>query len=1054
MSNAWDETVRPRFFSIPVTRWRGWLRLALGTALAAAAFSAAQAQEQGASSSSTSASASAPLQQVVVTGSRIERAKDLQSSSPLVTVSSDSLQNISTVGIEAALNQFPQFVASETQYVTGDVQPSAVDSPGISTVDLRGLGDNRTLVLVDGRRAQPSNATLVVDVNSIPEAAIDSIEVVTGGASAVYGADAVAGVVNFKLKDHFQGFQVDAQSGETQYGDGAESRISTLMGTNFADDKGNVMVVLEWSKRDAVNETSRPFFVNGLEDPGSGAAELITFRDYNPGSNVPAQSVVNSLYPGITGVGNDTPFYFNTDGTLFKDTDVPGNAAATTAGFDSALPPYTKSLTNEDGALDQQETDDAWVSSPMTRYSMFARARYNLTDTLSAFFQGNFESYDVLSLNAYVPATAIWSAMIPYSTDPTSLIRQEYPVPTELATLLDARPDPNAPWEMESDLNYLGPRELDNHSSIYQAMVGLDGILPFHDWTWELYASHGETTVLSNMDNGYASEQEYLSVVESPYYGKGYTAASPGGSATGFTASCTTGLPVFSNFVPSQDCLNAIEIDMKNLTTVSQNIVEWDSQGRLFDLWAGGVRGSLGADFRQDSASYSPDALGNGFSTYEQPVGVFSSAAASGTTSVKEVYAELLIPVLKDLPAIKSMNIEAGERYSDYNTAGTTWTDKLLLNWAVNDYISFRGGTQFAVRAPNVAELYVGNTENVVSFPFSDPCAATTTAIWGNIAADPNRAKVQALCAQLISKFDPTSPYFSNPNTWVGGNGGFFPFEIETIQGNPDVKPEQAHTLTVGTVLRSPFDSAELRNATATIDFYNITLDNAIEPLSAVTVYENCFNANGTSNPTYSINNPFCQDIRRDTTTGGRAATIAPYYNLGFIKTDGLDFTLNWRTPLGGIPGQLALSVSGTWLMSFKEQPTPGGPVYQYAGTAGETGAEAYFTWRTFTTLEYLVGPAMVGLTWEHLPSIENSAIATDPTLDVLTTPKYDLVSLISSYDVTSNVSLRFGVDNLLNTEPPIYGAEPGVTDASGTTLPGVYDTLGRRFYLGVKATL
>lgn len=1025
-------------------------------ALAAVVLAAsAQAQEQAAPASNEQ-----PLQEVIVTGSRIERSKDLESPSPLVTVSSDVLQNISTVGVESALNQLPQFVPSETQFVTGDVQPSAVDSPGISTIDLRGLGDNRTLVLVDGRRAQPSNASLVVDVNSIPEAAISSVEVVTGGASAVYGADAVAGVVNFKLKDHFQGFQLDGQSGITQYGDGAESRVSALMGTDFADNKGNLMVVLEWSRRDKVLESNRSFFASSWVDPGNGSAALESFRDYNPGSDPPSQAAVNAMFPGITGVGNATPFYFNTDGTLFKDTDVPGNPAATTAGFDSALPPYTKRLSNQDGALDEQETDDAWISSPMTRYSMLARARYNLNDNLSAFFQGNFESFSVLSSNGYVPATAIWSAYIPYSTDPNSAIRQEYPVPTALATLLDSRPDPNAPWQMESTLNFLGPRMLNNQSTIFQTMVGLDGTLPVTDWTWEGFASHGETRVVSDMYSGFASEQEYLAVVESPGYGAGYQATSPGGSVLGFSSSCTSGLPVFGNFVPSQDCLNAIGLDLKNINTISQNIVELDSQGKIVDLPAGQLRGSLGADYRSDTARYEPDALDAATSTYEQPVGVFGSASAAGTTSVKEVYVELLIPVLKDLPAIKSLDIEGGERFSDYNTAGTTWTDKLLMTWAVNRAISFRGGIQFAVRAPNVDELYVGNTQNVVSFPFSDPCAATTTAAWGNIASNPRRAQVQALCAQLIGKYDPTSPYFASPDTWVGGNGGFFPFEIQTVSGNPSVKPEQAHTVTIGTVLRSPLQSAALSDATATIDYYDITLDNAIEPLSAITVYESCFNANGVSNPTYSASNPFCNDIVRDPTTGGRAATLAPYYNLGYIKTRGLDYAFNWRSRLADLgaklPGSIALSVSGTWLMTYKVQDTPGAPAYEYAGTAGppNMGADAYFTWRTFTTVSYFFGPAMVGITWEHLPSIENSVEATDPTTDILPTPKYDLFNLVSTWDVTPSVSLRFGVDNLFNTQPPIYGDQPGVTDGEGSTLPTVYDVLGRRFYLGVTAKL
>src|SRR6185369_5595829 len=172
------------------------------------------------------------------------------------------LTNKSTVGIENALNQLPQFVPAQTQFVTNDNAPSAINTPGAATINLRGLGTNRTLVLLDGRRAQPSNTTLVVDVNSIPSAAIDHVEVVTGGASAVYGADAIAGVVNFRLKDHSSGFQIDAQTSATEAGDGMESRLSATIGTDFADHRGNVLTILEWSKRNAVLQSNRDFYVD------------------------------------------------------------------------------------------------------------------------------------------------------------------------------------------------------------------------------------------------------------------------------------------------------------------------------------------------------------------------------------------------------------------------------------------------------------------------------------------------------------------------------------------------------------------------------------------------------------------------------------------------------------------------------------------------------------------------------------------------------------------------------------------------------------------------
>ena len=196
---------------------------------------------------------------------------DLVSNSPIQTVDAELFENSSTVAIETVLNQLPQFVPAITQFTTGDVQPSATNTTGANTVSLRGLGANRNLVLFDGRRAQPVNSLLVVDTNSIPSAAIERVEVVTGGASATYGADAIAGVVNFVMKKNFEGLSVDVQTGGTEKGDGEETRVSTLFGANVADGRGNVMLGLEYADRELAYRNGRDFFDAQLTDPSSPA---------------------------------------------------------------------------------------------------------------------------------------------------------------------------------------------------------------------------------------------------------------------------------------------------------------------------------------------------------------------------------------------------------------------------------------------------------------------------------------------------------------------------------------------------------------------------------------------------------------------------------------------------------------------------------------------------------------------------------------------------------------------------------------------------------------
>jgi outer membrane receptor protein involved in Fe transport len=1034
----------------------------IAIALATAMYQPAQAQEAAPEGQSG-------LAEITVTGSRIQRSADLESSSPLVTVTSDVLTNKSTVGLENALNQLPQFVPAQTQFVTNDNSPSATNVPGAATINLRGLGTNRTLVLLDGRRAQPSNTTLVVDVNSIPAAAIDHVEVVTGGASAVYGADGIAGVVNFRLKSHFQGAEIDAQTGLTEAGDGMESRLSATLGTDFAEHRGNLITVLEYSRRNAVYQKNRDFYTESWVDPysNSALAQLFSFNDYNPAGNSPSRAAVNSVFGNI-GVSQTTAFWFNTDQTLFKNSNVAGNPAASTAGFHSELPANTSRQAYQNGILNEHFAD-SYLSSPMTRYSLFSKVNYELNDNVSVFFQGNFASSRVSSLALASPSRSSWVITLPYCSSQTlaagtnatcATTRAKFPVPTQLMTLLDSRPNRDAPWTLESTLRYLGPRIADISTTVFQVMAGLDGKLPFGDWTWEGYVSHGETNIDDNMKSGFASVQRYGNILNTASngtnlpngYGAGYS--SSGLSAgLGASAACTSGLPVFSSvsFAPSQDCIDAISMNLNTRTQLRQDVVELTTQGGIFNLPAGEVRGSLGADWRKDYGVFTPDPDLNSNSVYETVAGNFTTAGAQGGTEVKELYGELLVPLLKDLPAIKSLNLELGDRYSKYDTAGNTQTYKALLNWAPTNFLTFRGGVQYAVRAPNVAELYVGASVLPVTFVYGDPCAgANTTAPWGNVASNPNRAKVQALCGAIIGKFDPTSPYFADPNTYAGGSGNFLQSENEIIKGNPNVNSEKAHTVTVGTVFRSPFTSPVLSSMTATVDYYKIKMTDTIGVIDSVTVYQNCFNYDGASNPNYDVNNAFCKLIARQTSNGGRAYTEALYSNLGTLNTRGLDFTFNWKARLEdmfghGLPGSLGFTVSGTKLISYDEQTAPTAAVVSRDGTG------TYFKWRTNTGLSYMVGPATVQLQWQHLPAIANSIAATQPSTTILPSRRYNLINLNAGYEFSDAFSMRLGIDNLFDRQPRLVGAQPGVTDGAGSTNPSVYDVLGRRYYLSAK---
>ena len=976
--------------------------------------------------------------EVTVTGSRIARSRDLEAPSPIATVTKDAFENSASTGAESVLNAQPQFVPTSTQFTSG-IQASPTNSPGAATLNLRGLGTNRNLVLVDGRRPQPANASLAVDVNTIPTAAIKSVEVITGGASAVYGPDAMAGVVNFVLKDDFQGFDVDLQRGQTFDSDGGETHVSALMGLNGLDDRGNIMVGIDWTKRDAVFQSNRDFYRNGWLDPGNPGGGFLVGPAYAPAAgNQPSQTALNGIFseaPAGT-VGPGSQINFNADGSAY--------VAAGALGYNgplNSLEPgrYTaiKQLTN--GTLDQAFTQ-GYVSVPLERHSFFGRGTFKFSDEVHAFTQVSYSSIDVKTRGGLPPAITIWQAQVPRYADNAGL-------PSELVSLLDSRPDPAAPWTLYQVLDYTGPVSVDNATDVWQALAGLRGELPFKDWTWEAYASRGNTHTQADY-TGLPSLQRYQYLVSLPNFGKGASIKAPPGTPFGYGVSCPTGLPVFEQFTPDPLCLQSINDPMKTETNLRQNIVEASLQGALFTLPAGAVRFSFGAGYRKEDFDFSP---GNPVGQIaDNPIGLFPSNYTAGSTNVKEAFTELLVPI------INRLELELGYRYSDFNTAGGTDTWKTLFTWKAADVISFRGGYQAATRAPNAAELFTGPTQNVVAFPQEDPCSSSTLAPWGNLPSNPNRAKVQQLCRELIgnstSEFDTQT--FNTPNGpdgWTRQVPKFFPLEIEVQTGNPNVKPETGKTWTLGSVINEPFG---LSRFTATVDYYRITLSDTIAPQSSITVYNNCFNSDGASNPGYDVNNPNCQLIARDPITGDRATVVALYSNLGKLQTEGVDLNVNWAHDIG--PGVLSLGTSVNYLAKYEYQRSPTSELVDARGTldpvGGAAGQGGLFKYRAFSHGAYSWNGLTVGLNWIHLPSIKDQSASTNPSTTVLPVPSYDMFNLMASYSF-DKYSVRVGIDNLLDKEPLVVGANPGVTTSSNVTNPGFYDPLGRRFYVGLKAS-
>lgn len=998
------------------------------------------------------AAAASGESEVVVTGSRITR-RDFTASSPVVTVNTESLQNTSAISIDQQLNKLPQFVPGQNQFTSaGDVQATPTSSPGAATVNLRGLGTNRNLVLVDGRRFQPVNANLVVDINTIPAAAIDSIEIVSGGAAATYGADALAGVVNFKLRKNYHGVEVDAQYGETFRGDGSEFRVTALLGGNFGDDKGNALIAFSYGKRDPVLQADRPFYTRAWTDPGVAGGDffpdapgfnIIPYTGFTAfGPNVPSQAAINSIFvPQGFAAGDVSPFngiYFNRAANPANATVFAVNAGLVSGkpapGYTGPLYPHYKILANGNLATNP---NNQLLSLPLTRYSIFANGYYNFNENITGFLQGNFvETSTRTALGGFVPAVNQWGVSIPYDA--------AHPVPAQLATLLNSRPDPAAPWQLNQELSFLGPRSLATTATTYQVLGGFRGTIPGPDWTWELYGTHGRTSTVT-VYHGFADQARYQALIALPNYGAG---ADFNNGLIGRLAHCTSGLNPFSTAAVSQDCVDIVQSLLKTTTDLQQDVVEFNLQGSLFNLPAGPLKFAVGADYRKDAIEFLPDPAMSKTNITSTSLGIFDAAPVNGSQSVFEGYGELLVPVIKDMPFAKEVRLELGYRYSSYDTAtGGVSTWKTLAYWSVNDWLQFRGGYQRANRAPNTAELFQPNTVLVTLWPDSDPCANTTIAPYGNLASNPNRAKVQALCTTLSHGFPITNSF--------GGLGFYFPLALDQQVGNTALQSEDGRTWTVGAVVKSPFTATALRNFTASVDYYNYNITGAIVGLTSQIVYAQCLNANGSSNPSYDPNNAYCQLIHRSA-AGATDTVVGLFSNLGSIQTSGIDAQVDWSVPtpdFGVGEGNFYVNFVMNWLHDYRIQTAPGSPVVDYAGSTGfDASTGAQFKWKTFTTVGYSVGPANVSLRWRHLPSVKNAAKVGNPASTVHDTAAYNEFDLSARYAVSSHWILRAGIENLGDTEPPIVGANPPITTNTGFTDPGNYDTLGRRFYIGLTA--
>jgi outer membrane receptor protein involved in Fe transport len=1035
------------------------------------------------------------LDEITVTGSRILR-RDYTSQSPIVTVDASTFQERSNIGIETAMNQLPQFNTAGTQSQLSPANtpfPQATAAPGAATLDLRGIGLNRTLVLMDGRRVQPVNGLLVVDVNTIPAAAIERVEVITGGAAAVYGADAISGVVNFILKRDFEGLDVSAQYGVGEEGDGEEISINALFGADFSDGRGNVMVGADYSRREIIYGRDRDWVVAGWDDPGtnSGGIGSSNLSQFVPAGIVTAAPV--SFPPA-------TNFVVDQNGNTFNAND------ATNPAF-----PYTGPLggggdtafkLNPANALGQQslafiDRENSFLQLPLERYALFGAGRYDLTDDIEAFTDVRFSETFASAQGFRSGVFNVWSPTVPYDPlydDPDSpsfgqapFGTAQHPVPAALADLLNSRmvdPDgpfgplgpvsaADTPWTYVGGLDYLDNFRTETTTNVYQIIAGLrgDAAVGGRDWSWEVFASHGKTSVNSRQPEGFPYLPRIQNLFNADQYGENFDISSlPGFFPLAVTGHCTSGLPIFNpdgsvDDTPSvsKDCSDYAVLRMNNITTLTQEVVEGNVSGALADMWAGELLFAVGAAYRQEDFAFDPDSGFNANQDFPNVIqNIVLPVSVAGTTDVTEIYGELAIPLISDRKFVQLFEIDPGVRFSDYNTVGHIETYKATFDWTVNDRLKFRGGRQVANRAPNVTELFTPKGGSSLEFNAQDACGSwAQTQSWGNVPGNPNRFNLQTLCQHLMvrdgappSLYEPGQP---SANTWmynVFGATFNFPASLGVQEGNPGLTSEEAETYTFGVILS--FD-----RVTLALDWFDIDLKDAIDTPAFATIYQQCmdptYNSLVASAPgTYTgaelaAGNPYCGLINREYIPGaptpaqgatGAARTFdARYINLGGVNVTGVDIQLDWGFDVGSAGG-LDLSIRATILDEYAETAFPGAIPVDYTGTVFNSS----FDYRTLTTLRY-DGPSWsLGMRWQHLPSLDPQPGSAATVFGVNAHDQYDL---FANWSFGERYSLRAGIDNLTNEDPEVVGRTTA-NNALGSTSTD-YDTFGRRAYVGLS---
>ena len=948
------------------------------------------------------------LEEVVVTGSRIRRADNLSSPTPMVTLGEDQIEMTGSINVYDILNELPQagegFTRGNTNFTVG--------ASGIQSVNLRGLGSSRTLTLVNGRRwVGGVPGTNIVDLNSIPSDLIQRVDVVTGGASSIYGSDAVAGVVNLILKDDYEGVDVEALYGAYGEGDGKTYSVSVGMGGNYADGRGNAMFYARYDKqgrlmaRDRTPYTGRDVFYYGYY---YGAAYGAPYDSYiaDPGySSYPPQG--RYFISGNTG---------NSQGMLTFDCSVRDE--------DSVVPSDIVVGWSAAGGSSQcgfNRTYHRALEVPLERYNAFGKTTYNFNDDHQGFMEVSYTSVE--SVSEFEP--------VPFNSEDVfgGLRNQGYHysnpfVPTEIRDAAIAYNADNPDWNGQIPfirrLAEFGNRGSTNTRDTFRIATGMQGSIGSIDYDW--YYQYGESNRVQT--SGAYNALNFRSALDAEYDALGNIVCA---SEIDRAAGCVP-INVFGIGAISDEAIGWVGYESMRISNNTQTVVEFNLTSD-FDLFDRSISWAAGYQYRGESSDDNPDDL--------QQLGLNGSNVVPrtrGSYNVNGVYVELVVPLISGVTLIDDLTFEFAYRLDDYSSAGKVNASKFGLNWTLNEDLRFRGVYAQSVRAPDINDLFAGQAQTFTSI--TDPCAGLNTDV--ELTMDP---VVVANCYSIPDVANTAINGSFNPDTGMLEPGFTYSQpDIQTISGfvggNPNLTEETADTQTYGLVWTPSY----AEGLAVSVDYYNIKIEDVISSVSATNLINECFETPGLASDA-------CIAHERFPGTGKLRYWYSFGINQSSLRSEGIDVAASYRFEnLWLLPGTLSAKMLWTHRLDHTFTRTGDSTPDDFVGEVGYNKDKVKLT-LVWENADWLVS---LDNTYYGSALDDNNQSKDDYSLNHVSPILY--VDAQVRWFATDEWQIYAGIDNLFSQNPPYC------PNCKNTTTPGSNYTGGqhrpwesRYFYGGVK---